>query len=44
MSIYEQPIRFNDSVHLLVQANNIFAQHYNLYYGMPAQRFNIMQE
>ena len=34
--------RFNDSVHLLVQANNIFAQHYNLYYGMPAQRFNIM--
>lgn len=34
--------RFNDSVHLLLQANNIFAQHYNLYYGMPAQRFNIM--
>ncbi len=34
--------RFNDSVHLLIQANNIFAQHYNLYYGMPAQRFNIM--
>lgn len=34
--------RFNDSVHLLIQANNIFAQHYNLYYGMPAQRFNFM--
>ncbi|MCP9610500.1 hypothetical protein [Coprobacter tertius] len=34
--------RFNDYVHVRVQFNNILNRSYNLYYGMPAQRFNFM--